>query len=75
MEFFENGDAMVVLYYLFVGKMMDSLPSVENDVGDDIALADLLISFLSSVGFGDVHEGGGERVVGNEGGCKANDGK
>ena len=44
-------------------------------VGDDIALADLFISFLSSIRLGDVHEGGGERVVGDEGGGKANDGK
>ena len=54
---------------------MDSLPSVENDFGDDIALVDLFISFLSSIRLGDIHEGGGERVVGNEGGCKANDGE
>ena len=54
---------------------MDSLPSVENDVGDDIALADLFIAFLFSVGLGDVHEGGGERVVGDEGGGKTDDGK
>ena len=60
---------------------MDSLPyrathsRVENDVGDDIALADLFISFLSPIRLGDVHEGGGERVVGDEGGGKADDGK
>ena len=54
---------------------MDSLSSVENDVGDDIALADLFIAFLSPIRLGDVHEGGGKRVVGNEGGCKADDGK
>ena len=54
---------------------MDSLPSVENDVGDDIALADLFIAFLSSVGFGDVHECGGKCVIGDEGGGKADDGK
>ena len=44
-------------------------------VGDDIALADLFISFLFSVGLGDVHESGGKRVVGSEGGGKADDGK
>lgn len=44
-------------------------------VGDDIALADLFISFLFPVGLGNVHEGGGKRVVGDEGGGKANDGK
>ena len=44
-------------------------------VGDDIALADLFILFLSSVGFGDVHEGSGERVVGDECSGKANDGE
>ena len=54
---------------------MDSLSSVENDVGDDIALVNLLNAFLFSVGLGDVHEGGGKRVVGNEGGSKTNDGK
>ena len=60
---------------------MDSLPyrathsRVENDVRDDIALADLLIAFLSSIRLGDVHKGGGERVIGNEGGCKTDDGK
>ena len=60
---------------------MDSLPyrathsRVENDVGDDIALADLFIAFLFSVGLGNIHESGGKRVVGNEGGSKANDGK
>ena len=60
---------------------MDSLPyrathsRVENDVGDDIALADLLNAFLFSVGLGDVNEGGGKRVVGDEGGGKADDGE
>ena len=60
---------------------MDSLPyrathsRVENDVGHDIALADLLNALLFSVGLGDVHESGGERVVGNEGGGKADDGE
>ena len=44
-------------------------------VGDDIALVDLFIAFLSSVGLGDVNEGGGERVVGDEGGGKADDGE
>ena len=44
-------------------------------VGHDIALADLFISFLFSVGLGDVHEGGGVRVVSDEGGGKANDGE
>lgn len=44
-------------------------------VGDDIALADLFIAFLFPVGLGDIYKGCGERVVGNEGGCKANDGK
>ena len=58
---------------------MDSLPyrathsRVENDVGNDIALVDLFIAFLSSVGLGDVHKGGGKRVVGDEGGGKADD--
>lgn len=39
------------------------------------SLADLFIAFLSSVGLGDIHEGGGERVVGDEGGGKADDGE
>ncbi len=39
------------------------------------SLADLFIAFLFSVGLGDVHKGGGKRVVGNEGCCKTNDGK
>lgn len=34
-----------------------------------------LFAFLFSVRLGDVHEGGGERVVGDEGGSKAHDGK
>ena len=54
---------------------MDSLPSVENDVGDDIALVNLLNEFFFSVGLGDVNEGGGKRVIGDEGGGKADDGK
>ena len=44
-------------------------------VGDDIALVNLLNAILFSVGFGDIHEGGGERVVGDEGGGKADDGE
>ena len=43
--------------------------------GDDIALADLFIAFLFSIRLGDVHEGGGKRVVGDEGGSKADDGE
>ena len=43
--------------------------------GDDIALADLFIAFLFSIRLGDVHKGGGKRVVGDEGGGKADDGK
>ena len=43
--------------------------------GHDIALADLFIALLFSVGLGDIHESGGERVVGDEGGGKANDGE
>ena len=43
--------------------------------GVDIALADLFNALLFSVRLGDVHEGGGERVVGDDGGGKANDGK
>ena len=39
------------------------------------SLADLFIAFLSPIRLGDVHEGGGERVVGDEGGGKADDGK
>ena len=54
---------------------MDSLPLVENDMGHDIALVDLFIAFLSPIRLGDVHEGGGKRVVGNEGGGKTNDGE
>ncbi len=54
---------------------MDSLPSVENDFGDDIALVDLFILFLSSIRFGDIYKGGCERVVGDEGGGKADDGE
>ena len=54
---------------------MDSLSSVENDVGDDIALVNLLNEFFFSIRFGDVHEGGGKRVVGDEGGGKADDGE
>ena len=34
-------------------------------VGDDIALVDLFIAFLSPIRLGDVNEGGGERVIGN----------
>ena len=43
-------------------------------VGDDIALVDLFIAFLSPIRLGDVHESGGERVVGDEGGGKTDDG-
>ena len=43
--------------------------------GHDIALADLFIAFLFSVGLGDVHEGGGKCVIGDEGCCKTKDGK
>ena len=39
------------------------------------SLADLLNALLFSVGFGDIHEGGGERVIGDEGCCKADDGE
>ena len=39
------------------------------------SLADLLNAFLSPIRLGNIHEGGGERVVGDEGGGKANDGK
>ena len=39
------------------------------------SLTDLFNAFFFSVGFGDVHEGSGERVVGDEGGGKTNDGK
>ena len=66
---------------ILMREIMDSIPyrathsRVENDVGDDIALADLFILFLFSIRLGDVHEGGGKRVVGNEGGGKANDRK
>ena len=34
-----------------------------------------MIPLLSPIRLGDVHEGGGKRVVGNEGGGKADDGK
>lgn len=34
-----------------------------------------LSAFLSSVGLGDIHEGGGKCVIGDEGGGKADDGK
>jgi len=34
-----------------------------------------VIPLFSSIRLGDVNEGGGERVVGNEGCCKADDGK
>lgn len=44
-------------------------------VGDDIALADLFISLLFSVGLGDIHEGGGKRVVSDKGCGKSDDGK
>ena len=60
---------------------MDSLPyramhsRVENDVGDDIALADLFIAFLSPIRLGDIYKGGSERVVGDKGGGKADDGE
>ena len=57
---------------------MDSLPSVENDVEEDLltnGVREYLLAFFFSVGFGDVHEGGGKRVVSDEGGGKANDGK
>ena len=39
------------------------------------SLADLFIAFLSPIRFGDVNEGGGKRVIGDEGGGKADDGK
>ena len=39
------------------------------------SLVDLFIAFLFSIRLGDVHEGGGKRVVGDEGGGKADDGK
>lgn len=62
-------------------KVVERLPflrfgrAIPELVGDDIALADLFIALLFSVGFGDIHESGGERVVGDEGGGKADDGK
>ena len=40
-------------------------------VGDDIALADLFIAFLSPIRLGDIYKGGSERVVGDEGGAEA----
>ena len=60
---------MVVLYHLFVNLEMPA------QGGHDIALADLFIAFLFSIGLGDIHEGGGERVVGDNGCGKADDGK
>ena len=66
---------------ILMREIMDSLPyrathsRVENDVGHDIALADLFIAFLFPIRLGNIHEGGGERVVGDEGGGKADDGK
>ena len=39
------------------------------------SLADLFIAFLFSIRLGNIHEGGGERVVGDEGGGKADDGE
>ena len=44
-------------------------------VGDDIALVDLFILFLSSIRLGDLSKGGGERVVVDERGGKADDGE
>ena len=40
-------------------------------VGHDIALVNLLNEFFFSVGFGNVHESGGERVIGDECGAEA----
>ena len=47
-------------------------------VGHDIQanyVREYLSAFLFSVGLGDVHEGSGKRVVGDEGGSKADDGE
>lgn len=39
------------------------------------SLADLFIAFLFSIRLGDVHESGGERVVGDKGCGKTDDGE
>lgn len=46
-----------------------------SDARERLCVLLSFLSFLSSIRFGDVHESGGERVVGDEGGGKANDGK
>ena len=62
-------------YSLCLGEYFFYEMAIPELVGDDIALADLLIAFLFSIRLGDVHEGGGKRVVSDEGGGKADDGK
>jgi len=39
------------------------------------SLVNLFNAFLSSIRFGDIYKGGSERVVGDEGGGKADDGE
>ena len=46
-----------------------------SDARERLCVLLSFLSFLSSIRLGDVHEGGGERVVGDEGGGKANDGE
>lgn len=46
-----------------------------SDARERLCVLLSFILFLSSIRLGDVHEGGGERVVGDEGGGKTDDGK
>ena len=46
-----------------------------SDAHERLCVLLSFILFLSSIRFGDVNEGRGKRVVGDEGGCKADDGK
>ena len=70
-----TGNLPLVKYSLCFWEYFFYEMAIPELVGDDIALADLFIAFLFSVGLGDAHEGGGERVVGDEGGGKADDGE
>ena len=46
-----------------------------SDARERLCVLLSFILFLSSIRLGDVHEGGGKRVVGDKGGGKANDGE
>ena len=46
-----------------------------SDAHERLCVLLSFLSFLSSIRLGDVHEGGGKCVVGDEGGGKADDGE